>query len=76
MGMCLLSCIYVLMKIFVVIVQWASSGLEFNSRIVQKECWCIISTTPGIYLVPKLKREHVFLTNFSKMRVDLAAQVS
>ena len=25
------------MKIFVVI-----AGLEFNSRIVQKECWCII----------------------------------
>ena len=24
------------------IVQWASSGLEFNHRIVQKEYWCII----------------------------------
>ena len=24
------------------IVQWASSGLKFNHRIVQKECWCII----------------------------------
>lgn len=31
---------------------------------------------PGLSLVPKLKYEHVFLTSFSKMRVDLAAQVS
>ena len=30
---------------------------------------------PGLSLVPKLKYEHVFLTSFSKMRVDLAAQV-
>lgn len=30
----------------------------------------------GLSLVPKLKYEHVYLTSFSKMRVDLAAQVS
>ena len=30
----------------------------------------------GIRMVPKLKYEHVLLTSFSKMRVDLAAQVS
>ena len=29
----------------------------------------------GLSLVPKLKYEHVNLTSFSKMRVDLAAQV-
>ena len=29
----------------------------------------------GLSLVPKLKREHVYLTSFSRMRVDLAAQV-
>ena len=29
----------------------------------------------GLSLVPKLKYEHVYLTPFSKMRVDLAAQV-
>ena len=34
-----------------------------------------ITSTPGLYLVPKLKYEHVHLNNFSKMRVDLAAQV-
>ena len=29
----------------------------------------------GLSLIPKLKFEHVYLTTFSKMRVDLAAQV-
>lgn len=29
----------------------------------------------GMRLVKKLKYEHVYLTSFSKMRVDLAAQV-
>ena len=29
----------------------------------------------GICFVPKIKYEHVHLTNFSKMHVDLAAQV-
>ena len=30
----------------------------------------------GLRLVPKLKFEHIYLSSFSKMRVDLAAQVS
>lgn len=34
------------------------------------------TSTPELSLVPKLKYEHVYLTSFSKMRVDLAAQVS
>ena len=34
-----------------------------------------ITTTPELSLVPKLKYEHIHLTSFSKMRVDLAAQV-
>ena len=29
----------------------------------------------GLSLVPKLTYEHIYLTSFSKMRVDLAAQV-
>lgn len=33
------------------------------------------SSTGGLSLVPKLKYEHVYLSSFSKMRVDLAAQV-
>lgn len=34
-----------------------------------------MTTTPGLSIVHKLKYEHVYLNNFSKMRVDLAAQV-
>ena len=29
----------------------------------------------GLSLIPKLKYEHIYLTSYSKMRVDLAAQV-
>ena len=29
----------------------------------------------GLVLLPKIKYEHIQLTSFSKMRVDLAAQV-
>lgn len=32
-------------------------------------------SSQGLSLVPKLKREHLELTSFSRMRVDLAAQV-
>ena len=31
--------------------------------------------TPGLCVIPKLKLEHIKLISFSKMRVDLAAQV-
>ena len=30
---------------------------------------------PGVALLTQLKYEHIFLTSYSKMRVDLAAQV-
>ena len=29
----------------------------------------------GLSLIPKVKYEHIYLTSFSKMRVELAAQV-
>ena len=32
--------------------------------------------SPGLAIAHKIKREHVYLTSFSKMRVDLAAQVN
>ena len=34
-----------------------------------------IRSAPGLSILPKLSYEHVMLTSFSKMRVDLAAQV-
>lgn len=30
----------------------------------------------GLSVIPRVKYEHIFLNSFSKMRVDLAAQVS
>ena len=36
----------------------------------------VITQTPGLSMVPKLKYEHIKLTSFSKMRVDLAAEVT
>lgn len=33
------------------------------------------NSSTGLSVIPKIKYEHVFLTSFSKMRVDLAAQV-
>ena len=33
-------------------------------------------TSAGLALVNKLKYEHIYLTSYSKMRVDLAVQVS
>jgi hypothetical protein len=36
---------------------------------------CDTGKGSGLALVPKLKYEHIYLTSFSKMRVDLAAQV-
>ena len=30
----------------------------------------------GVRMIPKIKFEHISLNSFSKMRVDLAAQVS
>ena len=56
--------------------------------IVQNDGWFIswshiwklyehdMATGMGIRLVPKLKYEHISLNSFSKMRVDLAAQVN
>ena len=32
--------------------------------------------TPGLAMVPKLQYEHIQLTSYSKMRVDLVAQVT
>lgn len=34
-----------------------------------------VTQAPGLSIVPKLKYEHIHLNSFSKMRVDLAAQV-
>ena len=64
------------------------SSLESIIIIAQNDGWFIswshirklyendMATGMGIRLVPKLKYEHISLNSFSKMRVDLAAQVN
>ena len=44
------------------------AALYYRDAGVQREA-------AGLALVPKLKYEHIYLTSFSKMRVDLATQV-
>ena len=39
--------------------QWANSGLKII-ELYRRNAGAL-SATPGVYLVPKLKREHVFL---------------
>ena len=38
--------------------------------------YSMVVQSTGLSSVPKLKMEHIELTSFSRMRVDLAAQVS
>lgn len=62
------------------------SFILFSSAMEKKYCGHIkelyelendpAKTVPGMHIVPKLKYEHIHLIPFSKMRVDLAAQVS
>ncbi len=51
---------------------------QINGKIVSwehiRQLYYIATETTGLTTIPKLKYEHVYLTGFSKMRVDLAAQ--
>lgn len=50
-------------------IRWSHlAALYFRDAGAQREA-------TGLALIPKLKYEHIHLTSFSKMRVDLAAQV-
>lgn len=51
--------------------EWKANFMEAFDRFVQSSKW----DAPGLTCLPKLKYEHTALTSFSKMRVDLAAQV-
>lgn len=45
------------------------------TRLYERHC-TVKHSAPGLSILPKLKYEHIHLTSYSKMRVDLAAQVS
>ena len=48
--------------------------METCGRPLPPKCW-EVTETPGLSIMPKLKYEHIHLNNFSKMHMDLAAQV-
>lgn len=50
-------------------------GREINWKHIVKLYDRNMGAGTGISMVTKIKYEHVFLNSFSKMRVDLAAQV-
>uniref|UniRef100_A0A1X7TI06 THAP-type domain-containing protein n=1 Tax=Amphimedon queenslandica TaxID=400682 RepID=A0A1X7TI06_AMPQE len=56
-----------------------SRNMQYNGNPISwkfiVKLYHIITESTGLTVLPKIKYEHVFLTNFSKMRVDLAAQV-
>ncbi len=49
-------------------------GKAINWRYIL-DLYKMATATTGVTTLPKLKYEHVYLNSFSKMRVDLAAQV-
>ena len=53
---------------------WQCEGNEISWQHLEK-LYLDDTKSDGKRLVPKLKYEHVHLTTFSKMRVDLAAEV-
>ena len=58
-----------------IILYMQCNGREIRWEHIVQLCRGDVGKVSGLALVPKLKYEHVHLTSFSKMRVDLAAQV-
>ena len=50
-------------------------GSEISWKHIVALYYRNMGAATGLSMVPKLKYEHVYLNSFSKMRVDLAAQV-
>ena len=48
---------------------------DYIAKLYEKNVGAI-TEIPGLLMVPKLKYEHIKLTSFSKIRVDLAAEVT
>ena len=52
------------------------SAVDWKFVMLYKQIAGMCTDTPGLSIVPKIKYEHIYPTSFSKMRIDLAAQVS
>lgn len=61
--------------VFIMHVQCNGQAIDWRYIIQLYEQNAGSAVNEGLCIVPKIKYEHIYLTNFSKMRVDLAAQV-
>ena len=66
-----------ILVLYIIILDYTGQNIDWD-LIVQlyKRNAGVTTETPGLCEVPKIKYEHLYLTIFSKMRVDLAAQVN
>ena len=63
-------------NVYFVLLQCNGSAIDWNLIVeLYKRNAGATTSTPGLSLVPKLKYEHIYLTSYLKMRVDLAVQV-
>lgn len=66
--------VYVYAKYMFTYLPVAKWSVHFFKDLYEKLLGMAIQSK-GLNLVPKLKQEHVNLTSYARMRVDLAAQV-
>ena len=56
-------------------VHYCFSAMDSQSVVVSEKTLGALTDTSGLLLTHKLKYEHIYLTSFSKMRVDLTVQL-
>lgn len=77
-------CIYIWVSIICMYRFFHLKHLQRNGQFIEwkhlqqlyEKLMRMAAQSKGLSLVPKLKEEHISLTSYSWMRVDLAAQVS
>ena len=77
MGMFLIRAQYVHAAIYIhtISLQCKGQDIEWSQLRCLYKRNRTVTETPSLAMLHKVKYEHVYLTSFSKMRVDLAAQV-
>ena len=61
--------------VIIIIILYTYNGNPISWRFIVK-LYHILTESTGLTVLLKIKYEHIFITNFSKIRVDLVAQVS
>ena len=64
------------MQLIIIVVQIDGQGVYWKHVVdLVHKIQSTAIASGGLSLVPKLKQEHINLTSYSRMRVDLAARV-